>query len=137
LLFLTESDAVYRGHRIILEAADDSLYVFIDRDKMVQVLVNLVRNGLEAMNESGILSIRAKREDGYAVIEIEDTGQGISLTEQAKIFQPFYTTKEDGTGLGLSICQKIAQDHGGSLDIQSVIGRGSVFSFKLPVYQAA
>jgi diguanylate cyclase (GGDEF)-like protein len=134
LLFLTESDAVYRGHRIILEAADDSLYVFIDRDKMVQVLVNLVRNGLEAMNETGILSIRAKREDGYAVIEIEDTGQGISLTEQAKIFQPFYTTKEDGTGLGLSISQKIAQDHGGSLDIQSVIGSGSVFSIKLPIY---
>jgi signal transduction histidine kinase len=134
LLFLTESDAVYRGHKIILEVADDSLYVYIDRDKMVQVLLNLVRNGLEAMNESGILYIRAKREVEFAVVEIEDTGQGISLTEQAKIFQPFYTTKEDGTGLGLAICQKIAQDHGGSLDIQSVIGRGSVFSFKLPVY---
>jgi signal transduction histidine kinase len=137
LLFLTESDAVYHGHKIILEVAVDSLFVYIDRDKMVQVLVNLVRNGLEAMNQPGIICIRVKREDEYAVVEIEDTGQGISLTEQAKIFHPFYTTKEDGTGLGLSICQKIAQDHGGSLDIHSVIGRGSVFSFKLPIYHGA
>ncbi|WP_227013618.1 ATP-binding protein [Paenibacillus psychroresistens] len=134
LLFLTESDAVFRGHKLILKVSDESLYVYIDRDKMVQVLVNLVRNGLEAMNEPGTLSIRANREDEYVVIEIEDTGQGISLLEQAKIFQPFYTTKEEGTGLGLSICQKIAQDHGGSLNIESVLGQGSVFRFKLPVY---
>ncbi|WP_310502457.1 ATP-binding protein [Paenibacillus qinlingensis] len=134
LLFLTESDAVSRGHKIVLETAADSLCVYIDRDKMVQVLLNLVRNGLEAMNEPGTIYIRSKREDNYAVVEIEDTGQGISLAEQAKILQPFYTTKDNGTGLGLSICQKIAQDHGGRLDFQSIVGIGSIFRFILPVY---
>ncbi|WP_115994928.1 ATP-binding protein [Cohnella lupini] len=137
LLFLTESDAAYRGHKIMLDIADDSLYVYIDRDKMVQVLVNLVRNGLEAMSEPGVLSIRAKREEGNAVVEIEDTGPGIPVSEQAKIFQPFYTTKEEGTGLGLSICQKIAQDHGGNLEIQSDVGSGAVFSLSLPAYDWA
>jgi signal transduction histidine kinase len=104
----------------------------MDRDKVVQVLLNLIRNAIEAMREPGHIFIRAKQVNKEVVIEIEDTGTGIPENELENIFHPFFTTKENGTGLGLSICYKIVQDHGGTLSVQSVIGQGSVFIIKLP-----
>jgi diguanylate cyclase (GGDEF)-like protein len=130
--FLTESQAVSRGHQITLENIGDSVAVQMDKDKIVQVLLNLVRNAIEAMAEPGTLHIRAKLEHRDVVIEVEDTGSGIPEQELPKIFNPFYTTKENGTGLGLSICHKIVQDHGGSMSVRSEIGRGSTFAVKLP-----
>lgn len=137
LLFLTESEALYRGHKILLEDTNESLTIYVDRDKIVQVLLNLVRNAFEAMQEPGSVYIRVLQEEKSAVIEIEDTGSGIPESELAAIFHPFYTTKENGTGLGLSICQKIVQDHGGGLDVKSAPGRGSLFRLKLPIHLAA
>ncbi|MDR6878693.1 diguanylate cyclase (GGDEF)-like protein [Bacillus sp. 3255] len=136
VLSLAESDALYRGHTIIFEDTKEALYIFIDRDKVVQVLLNLIQNAFEAMLQPGNVHVRIKQEDMLAIIEIEDSGGGISESDMDKIFNPFYTTKENGTGLGLSICQKIAVDHGGSLEVKSAPGLGSVFSFKLPVVQA-
>lgn len=132
VLSLAESDALYRGHKIIFEDTKESLYVFIDRDKIVQVLLNLIQNAFEAMKQPGDIHVRIKQEEHAAIIEVEDSGDGISESDLEKIFIPFYTTKEAGTGLGLSICQKIALDHGGSLEVKSTIGLGSIFSFKLP-----
>lgn len=131
---LTESDAVYRGHTLTIEDAPHTLPVYMDRDKIVQVLLNLVRNAFEAMSEPGYVHIRIQQNQNMAVIEIEDTGNGILENDMHRIFYPFYTTKETGTGLGLSICQKIAEDHGGLLEARSEVGKGSVFSLQLPVY---
>lgn len=136
VLSLAESDALYRGHNIIFEDTKEALYIFIDRDKIVQVLLNLIQNAFEAMQQPGDVHVRIKQENMLAIIEIEDNGDGISESELDKIFNPFYTTKENGTGLGLSICHKIAVDHGGSLEVKSALGLGSVFSFKLPMFQA-
>lgn len=133
LLFLVESEAAFRGHRIHYEATNSNAHINMDRDKIVQVLLNLVRNAFEAMQESGDVYIRIQVNEYSASIEIEDTGSGIPEHQLVKIFNPFYTTKENGTGLGLSICQKIAQDHGGSLDVTSELGKGSIFRLRLPI----
>jgi diguanylate cyclase (GGDEF)-like protein len=132
VLFLTESQAISKGHNINLKNVDETILVQMDRDKVVQVLLNLIRNAIEAMREPGHIFIRAKQVNKEVVIEIEDTGTGIPENELENIFHPFFTTKENGTGLGLSICYKIVQDHGGTLSVQSVIGQGSVFIIKLP-----
>ncbi len=132
--YLTESQAVSKGHFINIHNTDDSILVVMDRDKIVQVLINLVRNAIEAMDEPGHIHIQVKLlETKYAVIEIQDTGKGISEDALPKIFDPFYTTKEEGTGLGLSICQKIIQDHGGILSVKSIVNEGSLFTVILPV----
>jgi diguanylate cyclase (GGDEF)-like protein len=132
--FLTESQAVSKGHSITLHNMDDSILVVMDRDKIVQVLLNLVRNALEAMDEPGHIYIQVKRMDtNYTMIEIQDTGIGMPEDMLPKIFDPFYTTKQEGTGLGLSICHKIIQDHGGILSVKSIVNEGSLFTITLPV----
>lgn len=132
VLFLTESQATSRGHYMSLSNVEDTLLVMMDRDKVVQVLLNLIRNGIEAMNEPGHIYIRAKQVGKEVIIEIQDTGTGMPDHVLENIFNPFYTTKETGTGLGLSICYKIVQDHGGSLSVQSIVNEGSTFTVKLP-----
>ncbi|MBB3073433.1 diguanylate cyclase (GGDEF)-like protein [Paenibacillus baekrokdamisoli] len=132
--YLTESQAVSKGHCINLYNIDESILVVMDRDKIVQVLINLVRNALEAMVEPGHIHIQVKRMDTkHTVIEIQDTGKGIPEDVLPKIFDPFYTTKEEGTGLGLSICHKIIQDHNGILSVKSIVNEGSLFTITLPV----
>ena len=88
------------------------------------------------MDAGGTLSVRAHRgaRADEVTVEIEDTGIGIPLAEQGKIFEPFYTTKAPGrgTGLGLSICYGIVQEHRGRLEVNSHLGRGSVFRLVLP-----
>ncbi|MDB4866424.1 MAG: diguanylate cyclase [Cohnella sp.] len=133
VLFLTESEAALRGHMMNHEGVDEPLYVLVDRDKMVQVFLNLVRNAFEAMEKQGKVHVRLKRDGELCLIEFEDSGSGIPESDLNKIFNPFYTTKENGTGLGLSICKKIIQDHGGSLDAKSVAGEGSIFTIRLPI----
>lgn len=133
VLYLTESEAALQGHMIIHERSGERLQVLVDKDKMVQVLLNLIRNAFESMKRSGAVQIRLRDEGANCLIEIEDNGSGISESDMEKIFNPFFTTKESGTGLGLSICKKIVQDHGGSLDVKSREGAGSVFSIRLPV----
>lgn len=132
VLSLTESEAALRGHLLSFEGADERLYVNLDRDKMVQVLLNLVRNAFEAMTQPDVVQIRLSREGDKCRVQVEDNGCGIPDHELAKVLSPFYTTKENGTGLGLPICQKIVQDHGGTLEVNSVSGRGTVITMRLP-----
>lgn len=130
--FLTESQAISRGHTLSFNNIDGSKLVLMDRDKIVQVLLNLIRNAIEAMKDPGHIFISVRKANHGVQIEIEDTGMGIPESDLENIFNPFYTTKENGTGLGLSICYKIVQDHGGTLSVQSVVGKGSIFTVKLP-----
>jgi signal transduction histidine kinase len=133
VLSLTESDAASRGHRISLELTGHAVMVHMDRDKIVQVLINLIRNAFEAMNDPGEVHIVLVHEGDKAYTSITDTGSGIPEKALADIFNPFYTTKEEGTGLGLSLCQKIAHDHHGEITVRSEVGIGSMFTLELPV----
>ncbi len=106
-----------------------------------QVLLNLVTNASQAIDKPrGRISISTRREGvDYVAIEVADNGRGIAPEAIARVFDPFYTTKEvgKGTGLGLSIAYKIVTDHGGRIDVRSVLGNGSTFTVTLPVRQPA
>jgi two-component system sensor kinase FixL len=109
--------------------------VFVDRIQIQQVLVNLIRNAIDAMIDSPVrrLSIRTKREDGLTRVTVEDTGSGISETIADQLFQPFVTSKQSGMGIGLSICRTIVQAHGGRIWATSRDGGGASFHFSVPV----
>jgi len=105
----------------------------VDRDQLTQVLVNLVKNAEEAMaDKGGALRVRVKGTDGDAVIEVEDSGPGIPPEHRARIFEPYFTTKDGGTGLGLAIAARILQEHGGKLEVGGEPGQGARFSVVLP-----
>jgi signal transduction histidine kinase len=106
-----------------------------DRVQLQQVLMNLMLNGIEAMQETcGALSIASKRtEDGQLLISVSDTGIGLSIGEAERIFDAFFTTKARGTGMGLSISRRIIASHRGRLWASPNPGRGATFHFTLPV----
>jgi signal transduction histidine kinase len=111
--------------------------VMCDPDQIKEVIVNIIVNACEAMVDGGLISIEEERtvceNIGHAVsIKITDNGPGIPESIQEKLFQPFYSTKEEGTGLGLSIATRIVEEHGGRLGLNSQEGKGATFIINLP-----
>src|SRR5262249_36312565 len=100
-----------------------------------QVMINLIRNGIEATSDyQGRISVKLSVEGSEAVIRVSDNGEGIPQELIERIWEPFFTTKgEEGTGLGLEICRRIIEAHGGHIDCQSDIGRGTTFTLRLPL----
>jgi signal transduction histidine kinase len=133
---LCESEAASCGHTFEMEISDKSIMLLMERDKIIQVLINLIRNAFQAMVQAGHVHFTLIREGEIATIQVRDNGIGIPTSEIDKIFDPFYTTKEDGTGLGLSLCQKIIEDHNGHVTVESKVGSGTVFTVKLPIYMS-
>ncbi|SDC77988.1 diguanylate cyclase (GGDEF) domain-containing protein [Paenibacillus sp. UNCCL117] len=132
VISLLEPEATRLGHKIQFIHDNQDIRMLMDQDKMLQLLLNLSKNALEAMTEQGFIDIHLNGQNGKAVIEICDTGKGIPEAELDKIFIPFYTTKDSGTGLGLSICHKIVQDHEGTIEVESFIGSGTKFTITMP-----
>ena len=99
-----------------------------------QVLMNIIDNAIFAIKETGDIYIRTKEENNNLIIEIEDNGIGISKENLTKVFEPFFTTKGvgEGTGLGMSISYKIIESHGGKINIDSEVGKGTKFTITLP-----
>ncbi|MBI4774307.1 MAG: HAMP domain-containing protein [Deltaproteobacteria bacterium] len=114
----------------------EDIRVNLDPRRIQQVLVNLILNGIQAMEHGGILSIRAAKGKDKAefYFQVSDTGSGIQAENLSKIFDPFFTTKEvgKGTGLGLSISHSIVGQHGGRIEVESEIDRGTTFTVFLP-----
>jgi signal transduction histidine kinase len=104
-----------------------------DPDQLTQVLWNIARNGVEAMDGHGRLVLDVGRRNGEVLIAVADTGPGIPPEERWRIFQPFVSKKPGGTGLGLAIAQRIISAHGGRIDLESLPGQGSRFTICLPV----
>jgi len=103
----------------------------VDPEKIRQVVINLLQNGIEAMPDGGVISIETGLVDGRALLVVRDSGPG--LPEGLDVFQLFVTTKARGTGLGLSIAQQIVLEHGGEIVAASEPGRGATFTVSLPV----
>ena len=133
---LMDSEANRLGHTIRYEAPSDPVVIRMDQDKIVQMLLNLVRNAFDAMTQKGVVNIRLTTAGKFCKLDIEDTGKGIPSEELDQIFHPFYTSKEEGTGLGLSICHKIVQDHGGTITVKSEPGKGTTFTVQFPLATA-
>jgi two-component system sensor histidine kinase HydH len=102
-------------------------------DRIIQMLLNLMKNALQAMPDGGVLKIGLSQQSALAHISVSDTGVGIAPEHLPRIFEPFWTSKVNGTGLGLALCRKVAEEHGGSLKVESSVGKGSVFTVALPL----
>ena len=103
-----------------------------DAELLHRAISNLVLNAMDAMPQGGTLTLRTRDEGGKVVIEVADTGAGLTPEECERIFTPYYTSKEHGTGLGLAIVQSVVSDHGGRIRVQSEPGRGTTFVIELP-----
>jgi two-component system, NtrC family, sensor kinase len=144
-------DALAKSKNVDIKLAlqDVPLVTLADAGQLQQVLSNLLMNAIQAMPNGGAINVRLDhgefrppaitRDDvhlcDYARIDVKDEGTGISRDHLHHIFDPFFTTKEvgEGTGLGLSIAYGIVEDHGGWIDVESVVGQGSCFSVYLPL----
>jgi two-component system, NtrC family, nitrogen regulation sensor histidine kinase NtrY len=115
------------------EFEDGLAPVAADPELLHRALSNLVLNAMDAMPNGGTLTLRCRRNDGTAIIEISDTGSGLTREECERIFTPYYTSKQHGTGLGLAIVQSVVSDHGGRISVQSEPGQGTTFTIELPV----
>ena len=107
----------------------------IDPGHLQQVFINLVLNAGQAMEGGGTLTIATRLDEQglLACADIKDTGCGMSEEDLHRIFDPFYTTKANGTGLGLSISYGIVENNEGKIEVKSELGRGTVFTVKLPL----
>ncbi|MGA8214984.1 MAG: ATP-binding protein, partial [Candidatus Sulfotelmatobacter sp.] len=103
-----------------------------DAELLHRSISNLVLNAMDAMPQGGTLTLRTRDERGGVVIEVADTGAGLTAAECERIFTPYYTSKQHGTGLGLAIVQSVVSDHGGRIRVHSEPGRGTTFVIELP-----
>ncbi len=116
----------------------DEVKVEMDPQRMQQVLINLILNGVQAMEDGGMLNINGweQKDKGIFCLQVHDTGKGIPEEDLPKIFDPFFTTKDvgKGAGLGLSVSHGIIEQHGGQLEVSSKIGEGTTFTIYLPTH---
>ena len=122
------------GVRLRADVPDD-LVLAADASRLQEALLNLLLNAIQAVDGAGDVTLSARQENGQAVVTVADTGPGIPEAIQSRIFDPFYTTKEEGkgTGLGLSIVYGIIEKHAGSIAVDSAPGRGASFVIRLPL----
>jgi PAS domain S-box-containing protein len=109
----------------------------LDAGQLQQVLVNLIKNAMQAMTRGGTLTLETGQAAEGVWVSVTDTGGGIAQEQINRIFDPFYTTKKKGTGLGLMIVQRIVRAHGGRIELESHVGRGSSFRVWLPLHERA
>ncbi len=136
LVILKNAENFNKDIEIITELESENQYLYLDMNQIKQVFFNMLINACQAMPEGGTLNVRSftkiNEKRSYKIIEFQDTGIGISRKGFSKLFHPFYTTKENGTGLGLSIAYKIIEAHGGKIEADPHLEKGSLFRISLP-----
>jgi signal transduction histidine kinase len=130
---LLNAEARAANIKIDIDAEPNLPPVQADRNYLKQLLLNLILNGMQAMPAGGRLSIRADRVKNSLGLSVTDRGIGIKPDQLGKIFDPYFTTKANGSGLGLAIARRIADAHGGKIDVQSEPGQGAYFRVSLPL----
>lgn len=125
------------GVELIDEIAPDLPPLWIDPRQICQVLENLISNACQAMAEGGRLRIRARKYGDLVCISVSDTGCGMSRENREMIFEPLFTTRARGIGLGLTISRNLVQQNGGSIEVESAVGKGSTFTVVLPTKEKA
>lgn len=134
---LLEGESQMRNIAINMQLAPGDVWIDGYPDQFKQVLLNLARNGMEAMQRGGNLTFVLKIITGnIAQIQIQDTGTGIQADILEQVFEPYFTTKKEGTGLGLAICKRIVQEHNGDIYVKNNTDRGCTFYINLPVIEA-
>jgi two-component system sensor histidine kinase PilS (NtrC family) len=125
-------EAVLKNISVTVEV-DRGVRLSVDVNQIKSVLWNLLGNARDATERGGRIAVRLRRQEGQALLEVEDSGQGIASDDLPRIFDPFFTTKADGTGLGLAIVHRVVEAHGGRIAVRSEPGHGSTFSVALPL----
>jgi PAS domain S-box-containing protein len=132
-LALVRQEIEDRRIEVRLERIEAQPRIRVDRGQIKQAFFNVIRNAVQAMPDGGKLTITVYGRDRSVGITFRDTGVGIEASDLGRIFEPYHTTKETGTGLGLMIVQRIVQDHGGQIEIDSKPGKGTSFTILLPL----
>ncbi|ART75516.1 sporulation kinase [Sutcliffiella horikoshii] len=112
---------------------EDELYIKANKDEMKQVLINLIKNGIEAIDKDGTVTVKASSRRGMVLIEVMDDGVGMTPQQVERLGTPFYSTKDKGTGIGLTISFQIIELLQGKIEVTSEVGKGSIFTIKLPM----
>ncbi|MFQ5730494.1 MAG: sensor histidine kinase [Planctomycetaceae bacterium] len=141
VLELVETDLRRRHIRLDVDLGGGIPRVVVDSVQIQQVLLNLIRNAIDAMSQNGgerRLEVRASLlDDGFVEVAVRDSGEGISLENEPKLFDSFFTTRSEGMGMGLPICRTIVESHRGRIEMKRNAGRGVTFAFTLPTQSAA
>lgn len=142
---MTDLSALVQGCAVLLRpeaatqnvaievAVPDQLRAQVVVDRIIQLLLNLMKNAIQAMPDGGLIAISLKQISGSVQLNVRDNGTGIPPEHLHHIFEPFWTSKTQGTGLGLALCRKVAEEHGGRLTVESTVGIGTEFVVTLPV----
>lgn len=125
-----------RQSRIQVRTYLEHVNVEIDKLRIRRVIENLMRNAVEAMPLKGVLTFACRKEGEFVVLEVEDTGIGISKERLNTLFKPFQTTKATGTGLGLTYCKNTLDEHSGRIEVRSKVGSGTTFTIRIPIKKA-
>ena len=128
------------GVQVQLDVADALPPVLCDRSMVEQVLLNLTRNAMQAMEDPAVVErvlvlrvVQLQQTPEWVEFSVSDRGLGIPPNVAERLFTPFFTTKDEGMGLGLSLCRTVVEQHGGALSFESHVPQGTVFRFTLPI----
>lgn len=132
-LALMEGEAAQKHIEIVRKYATEPVFVYCDDRKIKQVIINLIKNAIEAMERPGEITVQISNDKPYGKLTITDQGIGIPKDLIAKLGQPFFTTKTNGNGLGLMMCYKILEEHQGKMIVESELGVGSTFEILIPI----
>ena len=127
-------ERLFSDKGVALELACDEITLYVDPDKLSQIIINLLSNALRATGTGGIVRINAGIQDTEGYIAIEDNGSGIKKDDMPFIFERFYKTAGGGLGLGLTIAKELAEAHGGRIVVQSEYGKGTTFTLFMPIF---
>jgi signal transduction histidine kinase len=133
LVTLFQEEASSLGISVETEISSELLPIKMDPERLTQAFINIMKNGMQSMGKGGILRIEAKSLRQGMEVTFSDSGSGIPSGEMEKIFNYYYTTKENGVGLGLPIAHRIIEAHGGQLKIESRVAAGTKVTVTLPV----
>lgn len=111
----------------------DDIWIKGNKSELKQVLINIFKNGIESMKDGGVLSIKVYKDDNFGIIEIEDTGIGMTVEELERLGTAFYSLKEKGTGIGLMVCYQIIDRMKGRIDVVSEKDKGTIFIIRIPL----
>jgi PAS domain S-box-containing protein len=135
VLILQNNSLAEKYIQVNKEFSDNLPVVEVVEDQIKQVILNLVQNAADSISGEGRITLTTEKQDSNLIIKIQDTGHGISEDDKENLFEPFFTTKdaEQGTGLGLSISYGIIRDHGGDIEVESELDKGTTFIISIPI----
>lgn len=136
VIYLMDSQAHSKNVPLkLLDHNNVPLHVYADENQLKQVLVNLIKNAIEATDNNKPVEVEVWEEDNFVKLTVKDQGVGIEEEKLTSIGQPFFSTKNDGTGLGLEVCKRIVERHHGQINIQSTVNKGTTVKVTLPAFE--